>query len=106
MKYTREERVKSAREMLNEARGLIQRLNRLGQNSDFVFLTAQQQSFLDDTVNQTFLPPKGVDGVLDNLYRQGEVRGFQRAMNVITLLISGAEEIVAQYKHLDENEED
>jgi hypothetical protein len=89
-------------EELALARSTIQKMDRLFDDMDFKFLHSMMQENLDNKVRSLLSPPRGLDGVVDMLFLQGKISGFQEAMSFAILLKNGAESTVAQLSYLDE----
>jgi hypothetical protein len=98
---TEVEQDKSGVEQLAEARSIVQKMKRLGENSDFKYLYAQMQANLDSNVASLLTPPDGLDRVVTNIYKQGDVAGFLRAMNFFSSLLEGARSTIERLRYLE-----
>lgn len=93
-------------EELASSRSMIEKLKRLLDNTDFKFLNAHQQAKLDSMVLPIFGAPQGVDSELLNLYRRGQVAGFQEALNYLQLLLQGAQGTVDRLAPMEVTKEE
>lgn len=100
------EREKTPQEQLNEARSIRQKMLRLAENGDYKYLFSVMQLRLDNMAAASFARPNGLDGVITNIYAQGEVSGFNTAMGFLKLLLSAQDETIAAYAHLDKEDDE
>lgn len=100
------ERELTPQEQLNEARSIRQKMLRLAENSDYKYLHTVMQSKLDSMVASSFARPNGLDGVVNNIYAQGEVSGFNIAIGFLKLLLTAQDETIAQFNYLDKEDDE
>lgn len=91
MEQPKEQEELTQQQELNEAKSLVEKMKRLLDNNDYKVLMAHLQANLDSKTLACFGPPNGLDGVLDNVYKRGQVAGQYDAMNFAKLLLEGAE---------------
>ena len=91
-------------EELAQARSTCEKMKRLFEDGDFKFLHTMMQENLDSKVRSLLSPPMGMDGVVNTIFAQGKIAGFQEAMNFAMILNAGAEGTVAQLSYLDKKE--
>lgn len=88
-------------EELASARSLREKLLRLFEDMDYITLMAHMQAHLDIIAASCFIPPSGLDSVVNGIYNQGKVAGYHDAMNYAKLLLQGAEGTIAQLEPLE-----
>lgn len=106
MKQQEEITERTEREQLNDARSLREKINRLFENHDYLTVMAHMQAKLDDKTALSFAVPTGLDSVVINIHKQGEVAGFYEAMNFAKALLQGAEGTIEALMELEIEEED
>lgn len=108
MEQPKLEEERTQEQELLDAKSLIEKMNRLLEDSDYKHLNAALQQKLDNETLQVFGPPGGIDGELENIFKRGKVAGIYEAMNFPLLLLEGAKGTVAQLEpnpgHKEENE--
>lgn len=95
MKQQEEIREESIKEELNNAKSMVEKINRLFEDMDYITVMAHMQARLDDMTALSFAAPTGLDSVVVNIHKQGEVAGFYAAMNFPKALLEGAKSTIA-----------
>lgn len=97
---------KTPHDELVSARSVIEKMKRLLEDQDYLYLVGVQQEKLDTLVRSTFSAPQGLDNVITNIYNQGKAAGFQEAMSFGMVLKAGMEENVARLTFMENEEKD
>lgn len=97
---------KTPHDELVNARSVIEKMKRLLEDGDYLYLIGVQQEKLDNLVRSTFSAPQGLDTVVVNIYNQGKAAGFQEAMSFAMVLKAGMEENVVRLAFMENEEKD
>lgn len=93
-------------EELVRSRSVIEKMKRLLEDSDYMYLIGVQQTKLDSLVLSTFSAPQGLDNVITNIYNQGKAAGFQEAMSFAMTLKAGMEGNVEKLSFMETEEKE
>lgn len=89
-------------EELLASRSAVEKLKRLLEDQDYLYLIKIQQEKLDQLVLSTFSAPSGLDSVVTNIYNQGKAAGFQEAMSFAMTLKAGMEGNVEKLSFMED----